>query len=179
MPVPAQVVDIKNVQRRTPEDSTVLFARPEPMLAGTALVIGWYALMLAALSADPIDEEQVLKLLEAGMSVPIRLRLSSDPDECRLIGLRFSESMFVTAAAAGADSFWKFCERTSLLTGFKNSLAKNESVLKMGNELKKSGVTFRGKAIGEKRNQGPKTLELFRHGQGMLYSIHAGGGVLP
>ena len=136
VPVPAQVVDIKNVQRRTPEDSTVLFARPEPMLAGTALVIGWYALMLEALRADPIDAQQVLKLLEAGMSVPIRLRLSSDPDECRLIGLRFSESMFVTAAAAGADSFWKFCERTSLLTGFKNSLAKNESVLKMGNELK-------------------------------------------
>ncbi len=112
------------------------------------------------------------------MTVPIRLRITTDEDECRLIGLRFSETMFVTAAAAGADSFWKFCERTSELQGFKNSLAKNESILKLGNELKKYGVTFRGKTIVENTVKALK-LELFRHGQGMLYSIHAGGGVLP
>ena len=95
-----------------------------------------------------------MKLLEAGMSVPIRLRVTSDADECRLIGLRFSESMFVTAAAAGADSFWKFCERTSLLTGVKNSLAKNALILKMGNELKNMASPSGGRPL-VKRNQGP------------------------
>ena len=82
-------------------------ANPLPLLAGGALVVGWYARMQEALLNAHEDEEPVFKLFEAALSVPIRFHLTTDTDECCLIALRFSESVLAASAAAAADSFWK------------------------------------------------------------------------
>ena len=135
VPLPAQVVDIKVAQRQSPPASGgVLMANPVPLFSGRAVVTAWYAQMLEALRRG--DEEQVIKLLEAGMSVPIRLKITTDPDECRLVALRFSESMFSTAAAAAAGSFWKFAEKSARLTSFRNGVAQSFSLQLLKAELK-------------------------------------------
>ena len=110
VPLPVQVVDTK-VAQRLDADTGVLMAQPLPLLAGGALVVGWYAQMQEALLHAREDEEPVFKLLEAALSVPIRFKLGCDADERCLIGLHFSESIFATAAAAAADSFWKLAEK--------------------------------------------------------------------
>ena len=109
-------------------------ASPVPLYAGRAVVTAWYATMLEALRNG--DEEQVWRLFEAGLSVPIRLKITSDADECRLVALRFSESMFTTAAAAAADSFWKFAEKSARLTRFRNGVAQSFSMPLLKAELK-------------------------------------------
>ena len=47
----------------------------------------WYGAMAEALSAG--NTERAWKLFEAALSVPIRLRLSPDPDACHLAALLF------------------------------------------------------------------------------------------
>ncbi len=107
------------------------------------------------------DEEQVIKLLEAGMSAPIRLKITTDPDECRLVALRFSESMFASAAATAADSFWKFAERSAPLTGFSHGVANGFSIPKLMAELKRYGLTFKGKPPGDAVVKALKSLTPF------------------
>ena len=79
-----------------------------PVLAGRALVIGWYVAMGEALGAG--EEDRVWKLFEAALSVPIRMRICPDLDTCHLASLLFSESIFASSAASGADSFWAIVE---------------------------------------------------------------------
>ena len=108
VPLPAKVVDSNVAQRKKKGEDTVVFAQPVPLLAGRPVVIAWYGAMSEALERaasgagqdDVRDlEHRVLKLFEAALSVPIRLRLNPDPDNCRLLPLRFSEQAI---AAMGA-----------------------------------------------------------------------------
>ena len=169
VPLPVQVVDPKVAQRRAASgadtgvraDTGVLMAQPLPLLAGGALVVGWYAQMQEALLRAHEDEEPVFKLLEAGLSVPIRFKLGCDPDERCLIGLHFSESILATAAAAAADSFWKVAEKVAKLTTFKNALKRNLSIPKLKEELKAFGLTFKGKAFTDTVVKALKALAPF------------------
>ena len=110
VPLPAKVVDSKVAQRKGKD--TVVFAQPVPLLAGRAVVIAWYDALSEALERATsgagqegvLDlEQRVFKLFEAALSVPIRLRLNPDPDNCRLLSLRFAEQAYSVGGAAGAD----------------------------------------------------------------------------
>ena len=165
VPLPADVVDVNVAQRKTPTGSSVLMAHPLPMLAGRALVIGWYEQVLRAIQAfeagDADAEIRVLKLFEAALSVPIRLRRTPSDDARRLMALAFSESMCLTSAASGADSFWKFAEQASQLSGFLHGIDENLSLPKLFAEIRKYGLTFKGKALLEASVKGLKSLTPF------------------
>ena len=103
VPLPARVVNAKVAQRMSDAESTVLMATGVLMLAGQALVMAWYGAMAEALSAG--NSDRTFKLIEAALSVPVRLRLSPDSDACQLASLLFSKTMFSSCAASGADSF--------------------------------------------------------------------------
>lgn len=107
--LPAKVEDQGVAQRISVNDSGVLFATAVPMLAGRAIVIAWYGAMGEALRAG--NEDVVFRLFEAALSVPIRLRLCPDEDTCHVISLLFSENLYASSAAAGAESFWICCEK--------------------------------------------------------------------
>ena len=127
-PLPAQVLDVKVAQRAREGESSAVMAHALPLLAGRALLIGWYGAMAQALSGD---EDRVFKLLDAASSVPIRLRLAPNKDACRLASSLSSESMFVSSAASGADSFWKLAEKAAALSGVVRGMATNMSIPKI------------------------------------------------
>ena len=153
VPLPAQVVDPKVAQRKEKDKDAVVFAQPVPLLAGRAMVIAWYGAMWEALKRAASEEgvrdheERVFKLFEAALSVPIRLCRNPDSDNCRLLSLKFSEQMYSVAGASGADSFWKFAEKTSALTSFKQN--DSASIAKALLALKQQGLTFKGKELTE------------------------------
>ena len=117
------------------------------MLAGHPLVMAWYGAMAEALSAG--NSDRTFKLFEAALSVPIRLRLSPDSDACQLAALMFSETMFTSFAASGADSFWKLAEKVARLSRYQKALAENLSLPKLFAVLKSYGLTFKGKPLAE------------------------------
>ena len=102
VPLPVMVVDSKVAQRLSSESSSVVMAEPLPMLAGSALVITWYAAMSEALQAG--RDDRVMHLLSAALSVPIRMRLLPESDGVHMAALSFLEALFVSSAASGADS---------------------------------------------------------------------------
>ena len=158
VPLPAHVVDTNVAQRARVGHPSVIMGQPLPLLAGRAVVVAWYAAMADALATN---ENRVFKLLEAALSVPIRLRLSPDADACRLASLSFSESMFASSAASGADSFWRFAEKAATLSGVAQAIATNMSIPKLTAAIKSYGLTFKGKAIQEQAAKGLKNLATF------------------
>ena len=141
-------------------------AQPLPLLAGGALVIAWYAQMQEALLKAQMpynheDEERVFKLFEAGLSVPIRFKLGCDVDERCLIGLHFSESIFASANAVAADSFWKLAEKVARLSKFKAASTRTLSLAKTKQELQTYGLTYKGKPITDAVVKALKALAPF------------------
>ena len=164
VPIPAKIDDIRTAQKH--EDSGVLMAKPLPMLAGRAIVIAWYGAIgdaLQNLSGDGNDAaaDRVFKLFEAALSVPIRMRLNCDFDECQLASLMFSEAVFSATAASGADSFWKFAEKVVRLREFQKATSQSLSGAKTLAVLKTYGLTFRGKAITDAIVKALKSLAPF------------------
>ena len=127
VPFPAKVTDANVAQKEGA--SGVLMARPLPLLAGRAILIGWYGVLSECLQSD--QETRVLKLVEAGLSVPIRLHLTPDGDSCRLAALTFAENLYVSSAASGADSFWRFVEQVRGLIGIADAFHANSSIPKL------------------------------------------------
>ena len=156
VPLPAKVVDSNVAQRQEEGKDTVVFAQPVPLLAGRPVVIAWYGAMSEALDRaasgagqdDVRDlEHRVFKLFEAALSVPIRLRLNPDADNCRLLSLRYSEQAFAVMGGSGADSFWKFAEKVSAIGVFTK--AASQSIPKATVALQQAGLTFKGKQLNE------------------------------
>ena len=104
------------------------------------------------------DEELVFRLFEAGMSVPIRLRLCPDRDTCHLAGLQFSEALFAASASSGATSFWAFARKVSQLTDIALAFKNNVSNAKTKDVIKKYGLTFKGNAISDANVKALKAL---------------------
>ena len=171
VPLPAKVEDVKVAQRKEADKSTVVMAQPLPMLAGRALVIAWHGAIGEALRGA--EEERVFRLFEAALSVPIRLRLCSDEDSCQVVSLFFSESLFASSAASGADSFWKFAEKVGRLSGVAKAIVENASGPKLTAALKPYGLTFKGKALTEANVKALKSLAPFVGDAacGMSYSL--------
>ena len=118
------------------------------------MVIAWYGAMSEALERAASGagqegvvelEQRVFKLFEAALSVPIRLRLNPDPDNCRLLSLRFSEQAYSVCGATGADSFWKFAQKVGGLNAFKKGATS--SIPKALVALKPQGLLFKGKPL--------------------------------
>merc|ERR1712051_368394 len=89
----------------------VVMSAPLPMIAGRAHVLAWYSAVSDALQDENTNHKRVIRLFEAALSVPIRLRLCPDDDGCALASLQYAEAAGTYAAASGADSFWIFAER--------------------------------------------------------------------
>ena len=80
VPLPVHIVDTSVAQKAlrpaaAGAETGVLMAEPLPLLAGGALVVGWYAQMQQALFNAEEDEVTVFKLFEADLSVPIRFKI--------------------------------------------------------------------------------------------------------
>ena len=102
VPLPVKVVDEKVAQRAEPGKPGVRVTEAMPMLAGRAVVIAWYSAMSVALQQR--NEDRVWSLFNAALSVPIRMRMLPDGDATRLAALSFSEALFASCAASGADN---------------------------------------------------------------------------
>ena len=126
---------------------------------GRAQVIAWYSAVAHSLKGKDIS--RVMKLFEAALSVPIRLRLDPDADSRQLASLQFSEVASTTAAASGADIFWNFAEKVNRLGEFRAGLAQSAPLPKLNGILKKYGVSFKGKAVTEASVKALKCLAPF------------------
>ena len=103
VPLPVRVVDTNVAQRAAPDKPGVFMSEALTMLAGRAMVITWYAAMSEALQDN--KEDRVWHLFNAALSVPIRMRVLPDGDATHLAALSFSEALFASCAASGADNF--------------------------------------------------------------------------
>ena len=108
MPLPVRVVDENVAQRAEPGKPGVCVTGSLVMLAGRAAVITWYASMLEALQQS--HHPRVWYLFNAGLSVPIRMRVLPDGDATHLAALNFSEALFASCAASGADNCERFAD---------------------------------------------------------------------
>ncbi len=160
-PLPAKVVDAKAPQRVEAGKPGVCVAEPLLMLAGRAVVVTWYAAMSEALQQR--NNHFVWHLFNAALSVPIQMRLMPDGDASHLAALTFSETLFASssAAASGADSFWRFAEKACRLTGVAASFARQESAAKLEAAIKNYGLKFKGKAIDSTGASSLKSLQHF------------------
>ena len=147
VPLPVMVVDKNVAQRKEKGKGTVVMAQPLRMLAGHAVVMAWYGAIAESLQAE--NNDRVFKLFEAALSVPIRLRLCPDGDDCHLASLYFAESLYASFAASGADSFWKLAEKIAKLSPVAQAIADNISIPTLTKVIQKYGLTFRGKPISE------------------------------
>ncbi|CAK0799630.1 unnamed protein product, partial [Prorocentrum cordatum] len=143
-PVPASVVDVKVAQRLEPNKPGVCSTEALTMLAGRAAATTWRAAMGEALQQS--NEDRAWHLFNAALSVPIRMRLLPGGDATHLAALTFSEKMFSARAASGAESFWRFAEKTRRLARVEQCFAKQEPVSKLEAALKAYGLQFKGKA---------------------------------
>ena len=157
VPIPAGVYDINVVRRAGPgaAQDDVVFSVPLRVQAGHAIVLAYYEAMALALQDNEVA--RVVHLLQAGLSVPIRLRLNPDADAARLACLAFSEGLASAAAAAGAESFWRFAEQVCRLSAYDNSLS-NVKLLK---KLQDIGITFKGAKLSDAGARGLKQLHQF------------------
>ena len=157
IPIPACVYDINVVQRAGPgpAQDDVVVAVPLRVQAGHAIVLAYYEVMALALQGN--DVARVVHLLQAGLSVPIRLRLNPDADAARMASLAFSEGLASAAAAAGAESFWRFTEQVCRLSAFDSSL----SLVTLLKKLQDLGITFKGQKLTDPAVRGLKQLQPF------------------
>ena len=102
VPLPVSVIDTNVAQRAEPGKSRVFVTEALPMVAGRAVVIAWYAAMCEALQES--KEDRVWHLFNAALSVPIRMRVLPEGDANHLAAISFSETMFASGAASGADN---------------------------------------------------------------------------
>jgi hypothetical protein len=76
-----------------------------PIFGSRASILGWYSAMDDALRDG--DTQKIIKLYEAGLSMPMRLRLTPSKNTVVLDSLTFSEDLW-TSKEGASDSFWDF-----------------------------------------------------------------------
>ena len=147
---------------RAEEGSTgVVMSAPLPMIAGKAHVLAWYSAVSDALQDEHLNHKRVVRLFEAALSVPIRLRLCPDGDACALAALQYAEAAGMHAAASGADAFWIFAERVGRLQDISLAIKEGLSVPKLATKLRSLGITFKGKTMTEGHAKALKNLMPF------------------
>ena len=155
--IPAKVMDVKVAQKKQEGSTAVVMAHPLPAMGGRAVVIAWYGKMAEALKSN--NENLVLRLFEAAMSVPIKMRVCPDADSCNLAGLLFAESLFSASGAAGTGAFWAWARKARRMEMVGKALSDNAPVLQMKAVMKKLGLTYKGKAVSDAHVKALKALE--------------------
>ena len=156
VPMPARVLMGSVAMRKKATSQDVVMAQPLPMIGGTATVLTWYCEMRDALRKG--DNTRALALFEAALSVPILLLQCPDDDACILAAMHYSDTHATQASASGADSFFTFSARVSRLTSFADGRGEAMSHTKFLAELKRLGVTFKGKDMTEAGAKAIKNL---------------------
>ena len=126
-------------------------------MAGKAHVLAWYSAVSDALK-DELNPKRVVKLFEAALSVPIKLRLSPDENECAMASIHYAEAAGMNCAASGADSFWVFAERASRHSDIQEAFKDNLSGTKLVTKLKHLGISFKNKQLSEAQAKALKNL---------------------
>ena len=141
--LPAQIVDPSVAKAAVADAQDVVMTTPLPLFAGHAVALAWCLATARALATT--GEQMTLKLLEAALSVPIRLRLEPGSVALTLYSITCAESLFGWPAASGADSFWDFAEKATSLTATRELLDKNESITKLLAKATRMGLTHKNK----------------------------------
>ena len=147
VPLPARVDKAQMALRQGA--SGVAMSTPLPMIAGKAHVLAWYSAVSDALQDPKSNHKRIMRLFEAALSVPIRLRVCPDIDACAMAAIQYAEAAGMHAAAAGADSFWIFAERVGRLQEVQVAIRGNITGPKFCTKLKSLGITFKGKPMSE------------------------------
>ena len=179
VPLPARMPKTEMAQRKAPTSPGVVMSAPVPMIAGKAHVLAWYSAVSDALQDADANHKRVVRLFEAALSVPIRLRLCPDDDACALASLQYAEAAGMHAAASGADSFWVFTERVARLSAMKHMTKENVSAPRMAAKLRSLGVTFKGKKLDRWPCQGIETTRSLRLRSRVQASVFARRGPVP
>ena len=127
-------------------------------MAGKAHVLAWYSAVSDALKDELQNKKRVVKLFEAALSVPIKLRLSPDENECAMASIHYAEAAGMNCAASGADSFWVFAERASRHSDIQEAFKDNLSGAKLVTKLKHIGISFKTKQLSETQAKALKNL---------------------
>ena len=161
VPLPARVNKGEMAMRAKEGSAGVVMSAPLPMIAGKAHVLAWYSAVSDALQDEHLNHKRVVRLFEAALSVPIRLRLCPDGDACALAALQYAEAAGMHAAASGADAFWIFAERVGRLQDISLAIKEGLSVPKLATKLRSLGITFKGKSMTEGHAKALKNLMPF------------------
>ena len=179
VPLPARMIKAEMAQRKDPNSPGVVMSAPLPMIAGRAHVLAWYSAVSDALLGENTNHKRVIRLFEAALSVPIRLRLCPDEDGCALASLQYAEAAGMHAAASGADSFWVFAERVGRLSAVKLATKENMSGTRLATKMRSLGITFKGKSIAEGCAKALKALLPFVYHAGCKHAHSLAEAVCP
>ena len=129
-----------------------------PLFAGRALVRSYQAAVIEAIEDG--DKLRVRKLLEAGLSVTIRMRLSDDRNERILDAMASAESVRVLKKSMiGSDSFMDFVAAVCELDETKRNIGGSQKQLK--DSLGPFGITYGGKPLSDMAIKAIKAIAPF------------------
>lgn len=116
-----------------------------PCLCSRAVLIGWYSAMDDALRADATAK--VIKLYEAALSMPMRLRVAPSRDQIILDSISYSEELYATKSAS-SDSFFDWVEKVVGVFPKEPTFVSltGKAVKDRGDKL---GITFHGNKVNE------------------------------
>ena len=138
--LPSAISGLPDAERKSKGGGTVF--QDLPLLAGRAVVLSYKEAFVKAIEEK--DFKKVLKLYEAGLSTPIRLRSGPTPSEIMVDSLSWAESVRVQAAA-GADSVLSFIQKLACIPSVR--VACETTVKALESELTRIGIRFNGKQI--------------------------------
>ena len=157
VPLPARMEKAEMARRAAVGSSGVSMTAPLPMIAGKAHVLAWYSAVSDALLEK--NDQRITRLMEAALSVPIRVRLCPDTDACALASLQYAEAASMYAAASGADSFWVFAERVGRIHDIHDSIKANISAPKLHQKVKNVGHHLQRQAYARTPCEGDEELD--------------------
>ena len=109
-----------------------------PCFSSRSGLCGWYTVMDDALRAG--DKRKVMKLYEAALSMPLRLRCGPDIKQITLDSITYSEDLFASNLAS-SDSFFDFALKVVVLLGDVSNHTRNS----LTEAAAKIGLSFHGK----------------------------------
>ena len=115
-----------------------------PCLGSRAILAGWYSVVDEALRAS--DHNKVLKLFEAALCIPLRLRLAPTRVQVALGSITYAEDLYAVNGT-NSDAFVIFAEKAIAILpeGF---LANNSAKIVVQRCID-IGISFHGSAIGD------------------------------
>ena len=125
-----------------------------PCFGGRAVLLGWYSVMDDALRAS--NDALILKLYEAFISMPIRMRVAPTFQQIIKDAISYSEDVYA-AQGATTDSSLDFITKASHLVNARKD-ANNAQFVQ---EFKDLGLLFHGKPIGDQGVRAFKIVEAY------------------